>query len=189
MKTRYLVCYLMVLLAVPLFAQQTDTTQSAQPTSPAKKKKAGAEKVYYGGTVGLSFGSYFRINVSPLIGYKLSPQASVGARISYEYIEDKRYSPKLTSSNYGGSVFSRYRLLPQAYAHAEFAYMSYKYKSSDIETNRDWVPFLLLGGGLVQPVSPRASLFVEVLVDVLQDSNSPYEKWNPFISVGVAAGF
>ena len=82
-----------------------------------------------------------------------------------------------------------YRLHPRAYAHGEFAYMSYKYKSSDIETNREWVPFLLLGGGLIQPVSPRASLFGEVLFDVLRDSNSPYEEWNPFISIGVAAGF
>jgi hypothetical protein len=67
--------------------------------------------------------------------------------------------------------------------------MSYKYKSSNVATDRQWVPFLLLGGGAVQPISPKAALFVEVLFDVLQDSNSPYERWNPFVSVGVTAGF
>jgi hypothetical protein len=41
----------------------------------------------------------------------------------------------------------------------------------------------------VQPISPNAAVFVEVLFDVLQDSNSPYDRWNPFISIGVAAGF
>jgi hypothetical protein len=189
MKKRYIISYLLVLLALPLFAQQTDTTQTVQKQSPVKKKKSTANKVYYGGNIGLSFGSYFRISVAPLVGYKLSPKASAGLKFVYEYIEDKRYDPKLTASNYGGSVFTRYRLHRQVYAHGEFAYMSYKYKASDIETERQWVPFLFLGGGAVQPISPNAALFVEVLFDVLQDSNSPYENWNPFISIGVAAGF
>jgi hypothetical protein len=29
----------------------------------------------------------------------------------------------------------------------------------------------------------------EVLFDVLQDSNSPYEDWAPFVSIGVGVGF
>lgn len=179
------------LLGLPLLAQQPDTTQMVQQQrkKTQQKKKQDANKVYYGGNVGISFGSYFRISVTPLVGYKLSPKASAGVKVGYEYIEDKRYDPKLTSHNYGGSIFARYRLHQQVYAHGEFAYLSYKYKTSNIETDRTWVPFLLLGGGLVQPISPKAALFVEVLVDVLQSDKSPYEKWNPWISVGVAAGF
>ena len=159
--------------------------QMPGPASPPKKQK---KPVYYGGTVGLSFGDYFRISVAPLVGVYLSPKASVGGRFIYEYVEDKRFDPKLTSSNYGGSAFARYRLVPQAYAHAEFAYMSYEYNSI-VGSNREWVPFVLLGGGYVQPLSPKTSFFVEVLFDVLQDSKSPYEEWNPWVSVGVAAGF
>ena len=43
------------------------------------------------------------------------------------------------------------------------------------ESERNWVPFLLLGGGFVQHVGPNASVYVEVLFDVLQNENSPYE--------------
>jgi len=50
------------------------------------------------------------------------------------------------------------------------------------------VPFLLLGGGLVQRISPRTALTVEVLFDVLQDDNSPYDSGEPFVSVGVGVG-
>jgi len=50
------------------------------------------------------------------------------------------------------------------------------------------VPFLMLGGGYIQPISPTTSLFVEVLFDVLQDSNSPYDAWTPFVSVGISVG-
>ena len=173
------------MISVPLFAQQEDSTQSKVQ----KKKTAVANPVYYGGNIGLSFGSYFRIAIMPLVGYKLSPKASVGLKLGYEYIEDKRYDPKLTASNYGASIFGRYRVVPQVYLHAEFAYYSYKYKLSDLESDRTWVPFLYLGGGYIQPVGPNVALFVEVLVDVLQDANSPYKAWDPVVSIGVAAGF
>lgn len=176
---------LFFMLSVPLFAQQADSTQS----KPVKKKTAVANPVYYGGNIGLSFGSYFRISIMPLVGYKLSPQASVGLKIGYEYIEDKRYEEKLTGNNYGASVFGRYRVIPNIYLHAEFAYYSYKYQTAGFETDRTWVPFLYVGGGYIQPIGPNTSLFVEVLVDVLQDDNSPYKAWDPVISIGVAAGF
>ena len=187
-KIGYGILLVMILLKFA-DAQQVDSTQTAKKPVPSPQKKAKANNVYYGGTVGLSFGDYFRINVAPLVGIRYSPKASVGFKVAYEYVEDKRYDPKLTASNYGGSVFARYRIIPKAYGHVEFDYMSYKYKISNLETDRTWVPFLLLGGGYVQPISPKASFIVEVLFDVLQDDKSPYKDWDPFISVGVGVGF
>ena len=185
--------FLMMLLgcsAVSVFAQEVDTTASSTPPPPPPKQSApGPSKVYYGGIVGLSFGDYFRISFAPYVGYKVTPKVSVGGKIGYEYIEDKRYDEKLISNNYGGSVFTRYHVVPKLYAHGEFAYLSYKYKISNLESEREWVPFLLLGGGLVQPTGGRTSLFVEVLWDVLQDANSPYDSSTPFISIGVGVGF
>ena len=204
---------LLSLIAVSAFAQQADTTATTvkqqadtaavvapppttpppqttpPPAAPPQASQPGPKRVYYGGTVGLSFGDYFRISATPFIGYKLTPKLHVGGKVSYEYIEDNRYAEELTSSNYGGSVFSRFQLVPRIYAHAEYAYMSYEYKTSELESDRFWVPFLYLGGGLIQPIGPSASLFVEVLVDVLQDDKSPYEDWSPFISAGVGVGF
>ena len=189
MKNTIIAIILVIAIAFPLLAQQQDTTQAIQKQPPPPQKKAKANNVYYGGTVGLSFGDYFRINIAPMVGFRYSPKASVGVKVAYEYIKDKRYDPALTGSNYGGSVFARYRIHPKVYGHAEFAYMSYKYKISDLESDRTWVPFFLLGGGFVQPISPKASFILEVLFDVLQDSNSPYGNWDPFISVGVGVGF
>ncbi len=182
--TVLLCCY-----AISAFAQQTDTTAVLKPQPPPKPSTPTESKVYYGGTLGLSFGDYFRISLEPYVGYKLTPKASIGGKIRYEYIEDKRYSEKLTSSNYGGSVFTRYHLVPRVYAHGEFAYMSYNYQTSNLESERSWVPFLLLGGGLVQRAGARTALYVEVLWDVLQDDNSPYDSSTPFVSIGVGVGF
>ena len=186
---KLIIITLVLCITIPLLAQQKDTTQTVQKQPPPPKKQANYNKVYYGGTLGLSFGDYFRISIAPLVGYRYSPKASVGVRVGYEYVQDKRYESTLTAHNYGASVFARYRPVPKFYGHAEFVYFSYKYKISELESDRTWVPFFLLGGGFVQPISPAASFFVEVLVDVLNDPKSPYKEWDPQIRIGVAAGF
>ncbi len=67
-------------------------------------------------------------------------------------------------------------------------YWSYKYQTENLEGDRTWVPFLLLGGGYIFPVGPGVSLFVEALWDVLKDENSPYDSSSPFVKMGVGVG-
>lgn len=167
------------------------TTSQPPAAAPAEETAAVPKKkrpMFYGGTVGMTFGDYTSISISPMVGLKLTPRVSVGVMGTYEYIKDTRYKEDVTASNYGGSVFARFFPVPRFYGHAEFEYMSYKYSTSDLETDRTWVPFLLLGGGIVQPISPRAALTVEVLFDVLNDDHSPYESGHPWVSVGVGVG-
>lgn len=154
----------------------------------------GESKWYYGGNIGFSFwNDYYYFGVYPLVGYKITPQFSIGGKIGYSYIKDSRYEPAVNSSNYGGSIFSRYRIIPQIYLHAEYVYFSYGY-SVDVQektfnTERVWVPYLLIGGGFSQNIGPNVWAFVEVLFDVIQDENSLYDEWEPFISFGVGVGF
>lgn len=167
----------------PLHAQITDSTavavQEQAPPQPAHSR------IYYGGQLGFNlFGDVFRFSIQPLVAYKITDKLSVGGKIGYEYIKDKRFDPDRTYNNYGASVFTRYRFIPQIYAHAEFAELNYDYSSG-----REWVPFLLVGGGLAQRVGGNAWVFAEVLFDVLQSSRSPYEDWEPWVSVGVGVGF
>ena len=158
----------------------------------------GESKWYYGGNIGFSFwNDYFYLGVYPLVGYKVTPKLSLGAKVGYAYISDDRYEPfpALKTSNYGGSLFSRFRIIPQLYAHAEFAYWSYENISSfntlenTYNTERYWIPYLLLGGGFSQNIGPNTWAFVEVLFDVINDENSPYESGAPFVSFGVGVGF
>jgi hypothetical protein len=203
---RLSICIMLLvsLMAISAFAQQPDTTaaaaktdtaavapppQKTPPPPPPETSQPGPKKVYWGGSVGMSFGDYTSISITPLIGYKVTPRFHLGGTVSYEYVSDSRYSETFTSSNYGGSVFSRFLLTPKIYAHAEFADISYEYKVNEQASDRFWVPFLYLGGGIIQPMGPKASLFVEVLFDVLQDDKSPYKDWTPFVSFGVGVGF
>jgi len=159
---------------------------AAAPAPPAAPASAGKpSRVYYGGGVGFGFwNDYLRLSAEPLVAYKLTPKLSLGVKARYEFIHDSRGVVDYDSHNYGGSVFTRYRILPVAYAHAEYAYMSYDYP-----LGRQEVPFLLLGGGISKPLSPKTWLTAEVLFDVLQDDNSPYESGDPIVTVGVGVGF
>ena len=188
-----------LLLAGVSFGQVTDTTQVAtqqeqeqqqQQQKPAKQQQApGYKKVYFGGYMSLTVGSYTRIGVYPLLGYKFTPKLSGGLKIGYEYVSDKRYTDTYTSSNYGGSIFARYRIIPRLYVHIEYEQFSYELYNFDGTSNREWIPFLYLGGGYSQPIGKNVWLTAQVLFDVLQDERSPYNAWDPIFSVGVAANF
>lgn len=162
----------------------SDSLQAPAETMPRSAPAPKGSRVYTGGAIGLNFwNDTVRFSVEPILGYRVTPQLSVGGRLRYEYFKDKRGVEDFTMHNYGGSVFSRYRLIPQLYGHAEFAYGSYDYPAG-----REGVPFLFLGGGIVQPLGGSSWAYAEVLVDVLRDDQSPYEDWDPQVTFGVGVG-
>ena len=199
MKTKLSFLILLAFLGASIsFSQDTppqDTINQEQITedpiqpSPPKQKKSLSDKLYFGGYFNMSFGQYTVIGIEPMIGYKLIPRLSVGAKVRYNYVQDKRYVETYTYSNYGASIFSRLLLFRGLYAHAEYAGYNYKYYYETGGSDRQWVPFLLVGAGYTMRVGKRTSLNAEVLFDVLQNDKSPYSRWEPFYSVGVGVGF
>jgi hypothetical protein len=158
---------------------------AATPATATESKLS--DRIYYGGTVTLSFGSATRIGIFPMVGYKLTPKVSGGVEVGYEYVnyDDSDQS----SHNYGGSVFGRYLVGRNLYAHGEYQAVNYDIPTGRNSSRREWVPFLLLGGGAYRMISARTSVYVEVLFDVLQDDKSPYSDWEPVVSFGVGVGF
>jgi hypothetical protein len=172
----------------PPAATPPATPPPPPPATPGTTKPPLRERIYYGGSVVFSFGSDMsRIGVFPMIAYKVRPKLSVGLEAGYEHVSWDDFDQ--SADNYGGSVFSRYRLLPQMYLHAEYQMVNYEIFTGLNTSERDWVPFLLLGGGISRKVGGRSWAYVEVLVDVLQSDDSPYEDWEPVMSVGVGVGF
>ena len=191
---------LLVLLLIPLsltFALNPgeDLQENNSPDLTANPP-VQQSRVYYGGGIGFNFwNNYFYLSIQPMVAYKVTPKFSVGGRLGYTYISDDRSSlGNVKSHNYGASVFTRYRVIPQLYGHAEFAYASterhtYSVLQQEFTSERVWVPYLLLGGGYSQQISPNVWGYVEVLFDVIQDKNSVYGDWDPLVSVGVGVGF
>jgi len=165
-------------------------TSSAAPRQllPQASDPAPADRIYWGGGISVAFWDYTRIRVEPLVGYRITRSLSAGVKLSGEYLRYERFGYTVSSFNYGGSVFARYRIIEQLYGHAEYGGATYETVTAQGVESRIGYPFLLLGGGFVQRTGRRTSLFFEVLYDVLQDEASPYSNGGPFLSIGVAVG-
>jgi hypothetical protein len=196
MKHFFLIC-LVALMSHSIVAQETDTIPQQQE-NPQEKEEQKAKKtnktplikkLYFGGGVGISFGNYTRIAVYPMVGYKITPKLSAGIELGYEWISDKRYNETYTTSNYGGSLFARYRIIPALFFHAEYATYNYELYYLDASSERLWVPFLFLGAGFSKRIAPGTTAYAMVKFDVLQNKNSPYKDWDPFFNVGISVGF
>ena len=148
-----------------------------------------SNRLYWGGGISLAFWNYTRIRVEPLVGYRITPELSAGLKLAYEYLRYDQFGRTVTSHNYGGSLFARYRFIPQLYAHAEYGRANYESVDALGNESRQGYPFLLLGGGFVQRTGRRTSLFFELLYDVLQDEASPYDTGGPFLTIGITVGF
>lgn len=149
-----------------------------------------SDRIYWGGGVSVAFWDYTAIRIEPLVGYRITSKLSTGAKVMYEYLRYERFGETVDSHSFGGSLFARYRFVEQLYAHLEYGGQSYE-KVVDVRGNQERVayPLFLLGVGFVQRTGKRTSLYFEVLYDVLQDDDSPYENGGPFLSIGVAVGF
>ncbi len=181
--------------SIPVTTQDTVPAVTTEPEpEPAKEKepkekKQRSQKLFFGGAVGLSFGSYTRIAVYPQIGYRITPKLTAGIEVGYIYISDTRYNETRDYSNYGASIFGQYRILKPVYVHVEYAAYNYQIFYTDGTDGRDWVNFLFLGAGYIQKIGRSTHIFAQVKFDVLQEENSPYGDWDPLFRVGATVGF
>lgn len=88
-----------------------------------------AGKLWYGGGFNLGFSgnnfeNLFQLGIAPMVGYKITPQWSVGPRVSftYTYYSTRTFNGSPASAqplNFGGGLFTRYKIIPSIFLHAE----------------------------------------------------------------------
>ncbi len=176
---------------------QTDVPESSgyekeeRPTSPIK------DRFFFGGSLGLQFGSATYIDVSPLVGYKITEKFHAGVGVTYIYfkVKDSNYNYAYETSIYGGRVFSRYYFLENFFGHAEFEVLNMDVpRSRSIGGNtppfdyvRDNITSVMVGGGYAQPIGTNAALMLMILWNLTEEQYSPYQ--NPIFRLGFSAGF
>lgn len=193
MKTSHLFL-LLLLVSKSSLAQDTilvrRDTSAVYHVTREKSDRLKESRFYYGGYLNLTLGSYTAIGIEPMVAYKITSKLSVGTIATFEYISDKTNSGyRYSSSNYGASLFGRYRVIPQFYFHTEFSEMYYKTHQTGGYNTHYWVPFLFVGSGYSQQISENIWFNTQILFDVIQNENSPYKNWVPFYSVGFGVGF
>ncbi len=143
-------------------------------------------KLYVGGNIGGGWSNtsaFFQL--SPIIGYRVTPAMDIGTRITYIYSKYKSYGYSYSYNDFGASIFTRYHLFNFIFVQAEFEELSAQYYTIDGTKSRRWVPGLFLGGGIYQHVG-ATFLHVGILYNLLDTQYSPYS--NPLIRIGFGVG-
>jgi hypothetical protein len=213
---RYLILAILVSLCFGTLSAQEVYSSSGKPINEKKKYKEDPEgfdpsKIIWGGGIILSAGSgYANIGASPIVGYRITDRFSAGVGISYQYLKLKNaYTANnsqgmpqnydLETSMYTANAWSRYIIWNGIFAHVQPEINSLEVlkpvdvlhpSGATIRTvgkERMFVPCLLVGGGIRQPISERVSFVGIILYDVLKDNNSPYRGID--LRFGINVGF
>ena len=173
---------LIVILAFTLFSE---TSAQAPPM-----KEDFWDKVYFGGNFGLQFGNQTLVDINPLMGYRLTEKLSVGVTATYIYYkvtDPYNFYPTYSTNIYGGSLFTRYFLLENIFAHVEREVLNLEVPNHFLHRyERQNVFGFYVGGGFRQEIGDRSSLNIMLLYNLNQDRNSPYQ--NPIIRIGFGFG-
>lgn len=195
MKTRKsITALLLVIFTVTTYAQPNADDE-------LQRENRFFDRVVVGGGLGLQFGTVTFIEISPLIGYRLTEKLETGIGLTYKYYRYKDFYYDQTTNDrfdlksniYGASVYTRYHILQSVFLHAEYERLRYNYDDVYVSAGQlikdpthANVDGLFLGGGYRQRISANSYFYISALWDIIQDPYSPYN--NPILRMGVLLG-
>lgn len=158
-----------------------------------KEKLAPIDRLYFGGGLGLQFGTFTNITLLPILGYRLTEKFNVGVGAVYHFVSYRSYS----YSNYGGRGFAQVELFNVGegaiLAHGEVEAINAEYNgagnylAAGVE-RRNTVALPMVGLGYRQRIGERASFDILVLYNTNDaDYYNPYS--NPVIRAGINIPF
>ncbi len=176
------------IISLRVYAQESAPVAPPHPplqTAP-KDFNSFKERLYVGGNVGAWFGSTTYVNLSPLIGCKVTKELSFGLGFTYNYYSQTYNGKKYSSTIYGGNAFARYFVFENLFAQVGWDRLSVPNYNSPIMNDRAWVDNILLGGGYRQAFSERGNFMMAIFYNINQTPLSPYQ--NPIIQIGFNVG-
>ena len=135
----------------------------------------GSFRFWYGGGIGLNFSSgvgssQFSFSLSPMVGYKITPEFSIGPRAEIAYSHFRFNNgfnvEKRNFIDYGIGVFARYKLFPQFFLHTEYQVES---EVTTLDGDRRSDTNFFLGGGYTS--GGQVGYEIAILWNLLEDSS------------------
>ncbi len=168
-------------------------------------QRSFGSRIFTGGSLGLQFGNITLIDVSPMIGYRLTEDIDVGVNLTYKYYNYNDYykytDPQTNKIQYfdlktnilGGGIFGRYHFTENLFAHLEVEYLSFSIDKYSIYNNgliskkeKVGITSLFVGGGYKQEIGYNSFFTLMILYNLNETTNSPYT--NPIIRAGFGIG-
>lgn len=175
---------LMMLLGLLFIAQGIKAQgEENQP----EKKGLQKENLFLGGSLSAAFASnVFAIGGSPEFGYSFGRWVDVGVVGNYNYTSYRQYrgGDKLRQTIFGAGLFTRIFPVNFLFAQAQFEHnwitLKQLYGIGGSDKNNVSANSLLVGAGYTSgrdPLGKSAYGYLAVLVDVLNEENSPYVSY------------
>ncbi len=183
---RVLLVLLLILILPPAFSQE-DSIRHPQKYKNKKESFWSWDKVVYGGDIGATFGEVTFVNISPMIGYRLTKRLVPGISPIYQYIRIRDQGITYLETHVYGAAFStRYYVLDYVFGHGEYQWLNGEYDYISRPGQRINIQAVLLGGGINYGTGGGSSIYAMILWDVLHDPFYPYNS--PIIRGGISIG-
>lgn len=124
------------------------------------------KKISFNISGGFNFGSVTNINVSPQIGYRITPKLISGIGLNLQYFNFVG-SPQAYFL-YGGNAFTRYHINPRLFIQGEYQVLNFQ---------ENWTEYVLAGGGYVDP----AGIYISAYYIVQQPSTGSIYGTAPYV--------
>jgi len=176
-----------------LFFVTTVTAQESTPVSPPKPETptpSFGERLFFGGNLGLSFGSLTYVNVSPTVGYRFSDRFGAGLGPAYSYFSDNRdKNYKYSTHTYGGRLFGQYLVMDNLMLYSEYEMINIEVPDLLFtKLIRENVSSLFVGGGYMQRFgNGNSGVSLMLLYNIMESDYNIYQ--NPIIRTGFNFGF
>lgn len=146
-----------------------------------------SQRIFWGGGFGFTLGSVTHVDVSPIIGYRITNRLSAGVGGIYQFFKYPAYN--VQTSIYGAKVFTSVTLIKDLsnifpfgenmgglLLHAEFEEINIEKGifSLSQDNERIWVSCPLAGLGYQLPIGRRSYMIVYVLLNLYETQDSPY---------------
>ena len=187
---------LLLFLTFGTLSAQTDSVYygKSPESGPAPKKQPWTQapwlkKFTYGGNFQAWMGTYTFVFLSPTIGYSPVPNFNfgVGGIYNYSSIDFGRYG-KYSQSIFGGHSYARYIFANTYFTQVQYDRLRQPNLLSYTAGERVWVDYLMVGGGLRQPLSDRAGLMMSLMYNLTPHPLSIYPS-RLIVQIGFVAGF
>jgi hypothetical protein len=184
--------------------KQNEEYRESQDNPDSLNNKRFIDRLVYGGNLMLELGNPTYVDLSPLIGYRITPrlQAGIGATYVYYRASISYYDQygnligtvPVTSTLYGGRLYTQYDLLHDAlrandklFGHFEYEILNVPYVNNLGTTGRAWMESPYIGVGYRSPIGRNGYINLTVLYNI---DYARFQNINPYGSpLAIRIGF
>ena len=161
------------------------------------------DRIFFGGNIALQIGTYTDIELSPTVGYYITPRWSAGIGGTYRYINIKYWYRdfngnwhRLKTDIWGGRLFTNYVIINNVsewvplgmnfriFAHSEYEFLRFEGRFfENPPSDYVWQQSVLAGGGLRFPTGKRSSMNLTLLWYLYSEPRNSHSS-GPIIRIG-----